>query len=114
MRWDASEGNRGGETTAWEALLDMEKYEYDVEEMYQGAVIFVVDFANSFGKVQQTFCLGVCNALWLPADNYFGNFCVGIVSILEGYSSRVPWQIRCILSQPFFWARSGQFLSKES
>ena len=37
---------------SWEALLEMKKYNYDVEEMDKGAVTLVVDRAKAFENVQ--------------------------------------------------------------
>ena len=42
--------------TAWEALLAMEKYNYIMKEMDQGAVTLVVDLAKAFERVQLKLC----------------------------------------------------------
>ena len=48
VKWDATEGSNGGaERTAW-CLLEMEKYNNNVEEMDRGAVTMVVGVATSF------------------------------------------------------------------
>ena len=50
---DATEGSNGGAVgSAWDALLDMDKYNYNVEELDQCAVTMVVDLAKAFEKVQ--------------------------------------------------------------
>ena len=48
-----TDGNNGGSgRTAWEGLLEMEKHNYNAEEMHGGAVTFAVDVAKAFQKVQ--------------------------------------------------------------
>ena len=52
VKWDATEGSNGGaERTAWEASLEMAKYNYNVVNMDLGAVTLVVDLAKAFEKV---------------------------------------------------------------
>ena len=51
VKWCAG-GNGGAEKKACEALLYMEKHNYNVEEMDQGAVTLVVDLAKAFAKMQ--------------------------------------------------------------
>ena len=46
--WDGLEANIGeAERTAWEPLLEMEKYEIKANELDEVAVTIVVDFAKA-------------------------------------------------------------------
>ena len=77
MKRDATEGSNGGaEGTAWEALLDMETYNYDVEEMDHGAVTLVVGLDKAFQEVQQ-------NVVWAWAMHL--GFPQRVLRILCGY-----------------------------
>ena len=77
MRWDATEGsNGGGWSTAWEAMSDMEKYDFNVEEMNQGAVLLAVDLARAFQKNAVGSRTGVDHARRHLATNSLGALCV--------------------------------------
>ena len=90
----------GAERTAWEKLLDMEKYNYNEEEVDQGAVTLVVDLAKAFAKVQlKVVCAWALHSGF--TQKLFEHF-VRTMRINEGYSSKDVWQIRCRPLQPSF------------
>ena len=68
--------------------------------MDQGAFTLVVDLAKAFSRVQflET-CMGLGDALWLPAANSSSTF-VGTLSISEGCFAKNVWQTRCTTILP--------------
>ena len=77
-----------------DALLGKEKYNYNVEEMDQGAGTLVVDLASAFGNVhlQKSWGRGQCTS---ASRNEFFEYFVGTSSISEGCLAKDHWQIRC-------------------
>ena len=62
--------------TAWEAVLDMERYSCNVKEMDQGVFTLVVDLAKAFGKVQIQNVVSLGNALRFAAVHLASPLCV--------------------------------------
>ena len=53
--WDAADGRNGGaERTAWETLLEVERFDYRTRAMGQGAITLVLDLAKVFERVSLT------------------------------------------------------------
>ena len=64
-------GKGGAERNAWEALLDMEKCNDNVEELDEGAVPLVVELAKAFEKGISKWCrLGQCTSA--SRNEFFG------------------------------------------
>ena len=74
IKWDATEGHNGrAEGTAWEALLEMEKYDVNANEFTQGAVTVVVDFAQAFERVRLDIDRKRCTSVF--RNEVFGILC---------------------------------------
>ena len=108
VRWDATEGSSGGvESTAREAVSDMEKYDYNVEDVDQGTVTLAVDLARAFQKSAVESRTGVDHARRLPAANSLGALWVrsasakgalwrmrsGPAADCDSYPSRLEWLV---------------------
>ena len=85
-------GRNGGVVRrAWETLLSMEKYSYNVEEMNRGTVALIGDLAKAFDTVEKSCgheqCISASrnDSFWYSAD---------ISSIRECCFSMDVW-IRC-------------------
>ena len=85
VQWDAAEGSKGGAgRTAWEALLDMDKYIYDVEETEPRSSYFGCGSGRSLWEVQ-------LRVVWAWAMHF--GFPQRILRVLCGY---VPHQRRVL------------------
>ena len=50
--WDATDGRNGGaQRTAWEVLMEMERFKYRAGEEDLGTVALVLDLAKAFERV---------------------------------------------------------------
>ena len=75
VQWDATDGRNGGaERTAWETMLEMERFDCGESEMIQGAIMLVLDLAKAFKRVS------------LRAT--YSNFSRMILRVLCGYLER--------------------------
>ena len=107
VEWDATQGKQWrSRKTVWEAWLDVDKYNYKVEEMDQGAVTLVLVSAEACAKGVAESGMGLRDAL-LTSHNGFSGYFAGTFSTSEGLSWRDAWRIRCKASQQFFLYRSG-------
>ena len=77
VKWDDAEGSNGrAERIAWEALLQVETYNNNVEDIDQGAVTLVVDLAKALEEVQ-------LEVVWAWAAHF--GFPQRILRVLCGY-----------------------------
>ena len=59
--------NGGVERSAWETLLEMERFDYRAGEVDQGAITLVLDVARAFERVPGKILLVLCGQLQAPA-----------------------------------------------
>ena len=75
--WDATDDRDGGaQQTAWENLMEMERFNGKAKEEYQGAVALVLDLAKAFERVSLP-------VVWAWATHF--SFPRKILRVLCGY-----------------------------
>ena len=69
--WDATDGRNGGvERTVWEALLEMNRFDYRAAEKDQGTITWVLDFDQCNRARQSPSCAGLGDTFQLHQE-YF-------------------------------------------
>ena len=89
------------------ALLEMEKYDPKTNELDEGVVTLVVDFAKASETFSVRICLGADDELRLPATK-MKNSVVGFSRTMEGANLEGVWHTHCRQSLPVCQVQIGR------